>query len=251
MIKSGRAPLKASEQLARRLRVEMASGALPVGTMLPPEAKMMAELGVGRPTLREALRLLEAESLVRVRRGAHGGVEVTAPTTDAAAQTLSMVLAYVGAPLREVLEVRSSLETEAFAAALTPRSVRRLAVSLADAAEATLLIDPSDAVAVLDADDGFRAVGVAEAKVPTYVVLSRLLREMTIGQRRAQVAALSAGAARRFSASVLAAHEAIAASVAADDRQEALDAWAEHCADIRVVVGTPRNRRTDLMATVV
>ena len=52
------------------------------GTVLATEAQMIAEFGVGRATLREALRLLEAEGLVLVRAGPNGGAIVQQPTPD-------------------------------------------------------------------------------------------------------------------------------------------------------------------------
>src|SRR4051812_42289837 len=109
MINSGRSPLKASELLAAQLRADIASGKLAAGTTLPTEAKMMIEFGVGRPTLREALRLLESEALVRVRRGVRGGVEVLTPTTRPAAHCFSLLLSHAGSTLHEVLALRVEL----------------------------------------------------------------------------------------------------------------------------------------------
>ena len=47
----------------------------------------MERFGVSRPTLREAFRGLESESLISVRRGAHGGARVHLPNADVAGRT--------------------------------------------------------------------------------------------------------------------------------------------------------------------
>ena len=246
MINSGRAPLKASEQLARRIRTDMAAGALPVGTMLPPEAKMMSDLGVGRPTLREALRLLEAESLVRVRRGAHGGVEVTPPTTEAAAQTLSLVLTYLGAPLGEILSIRAALEIEAFESLLAQRSVRAVTVAVTEVIEANADLGPADAATALAADDAFRRAALDGAKAPARVLIAELLGDMTRVQRAENVARLTGQAARRYVGGVTAAHGGIICALLADDRPRALEFWRALCTDTAAVSG-PKNRRVALM----
>jgi GntR family transcriptional repressor for pyruvate dehydrogenase complex len=246
VINSGRAPLKASEQLARRIRTDMASGALPVGTMLPPEARMMADLGVGRPTLREALRLLEAESLVRVRRGAHGGVEVTSPTTEPSAQALSMVLTYLGAPLGEILSIRASLEIEAFTSMLAQRSVRAVVTAVTAVVEASADLGPADTARGLVADDDFRQAALDSAKTPARVLIAGLLGDMTRAQRGENVARLTGPAARRYVASVQAAHGGILSALVADDRSRALESWRALCTDTAAVAG-PKNRRVALM----
>src|SRR4029078_7874807 len=50
------------------------------------------EFGVSRPSLREALRVLETEGLVRIRRGNVGGAVVRRPGTDSAGYHLSLTL---------------------------------------------------------------------------------------------------------------------------------------------------------------
>lgn len=58
-----------SSRAADELRRRILSGGLAAGERLPTEATLMEELGVGRSTLREAVRVLEREGLVRVRQG--------------------------------------------------------------------------------------------------------------------------------------------------------------------------------------
>ncbi|WP_443078699.1 FadR/GntR family transcriptional regulator [Streptomyces sp. NBC_01497] len=58
------------ERAANRLREEIAGGRWPVGGKLPAETALAERLGVGRSTLREALRVLAGLRLVRAKRGA-------------------------------------------------------------------------------------------------------------------------------------------------------------------------------------
>jgi DNA-binding FadR family transcriptional regulator len=63
-------------QIAAQLSALIASGEFAVGQRLPSERELAAQLGVSRPSLREALIALELEGLVEVRVGA--GIWVTA-----------------------------------------------------------------------------------------------------------------------------------------------------------------------------
>ena len=86
---------KAGELVAAQLRRQIVTGELSPGDPLPSEAALMDKYGVSRPTLREAFRILESESIIRVLRGAHGGARVLAPSTEVAALT--------GAPRRWIV----------------------------------------------------------------------------------------------------------------------------------------------------
>jgi DNA-binding GntR family transcriptional regulator len=59
---------KAAELLAARIRGQIIRSELKEGDALPAESELMETFGVSRPTLREAIRVLEMESLLRMRR---------------------------------------------------------------------------------------------------------------------------------------------------------------------------------------
>lgn len=98
-----------AEQVADDLRRRILLGDLGDGADLPVEELLRAEYPVSKPTLREAMRVLEAEGLVTVRRGSIGGAVVHQPAAANVAYTLGMVLVSrgidigdVGTALREV-----------------------------------------------------------------------------------------------------------------------------------------------------
>ena len=73
-----RAP-KIAELIADQIRGNIVRGVLKAGDTLPPEVVLGKQFGVSRPTLREAFRILENESLIVVRQGSRGGVVVVHP----------------------------------------------------------------------------------------------------------------------------------------------------------------------------
>ena len=62
-----------SAQIAKSIRDAIVSGALPVDERLPSEAEMSEQFDVSRSTVREALKRLAAQSLIRTQRGGHRG----------------------------------------------------------------------------------------------------------------------------------------------------------------------------------
>jgi DNA-binding FadR family transcriptional regulator len=101
---------------------EVASNRLPPGTMLEPEQEMARRFGVGRPSVREALRLLEAQGLIVMRRGVKGGPVVAAPTGADLGQTITMFLQMRSTSLRQVIDAGAEL-----AGLLAARAAERVA----------------------------------------------------------------------------------------------------------------------------
>jgi DNA-binding FadR family transcriptional regulator len=107
-----RAP-KTAELIASHLRGQIVRGELAAGDTLPPEIKLMEQFGVSRPTLREAFRILETESLISVRRGSRGGAQVVSPDLSVAARYVGLLLQVSGTTIADVYEARMVLEPAA------------------------------------------------------------------------------------------------------------------------------------------
>jgi GntR family transcriptional repressor for pyruvate dehydrogenase complex len=112
---------KAFEQVADQLRELITSGVLLPGQRLPTEAALAAEFGVGRATVREALRLLGAQNLIRTAKGVGGGSYVNVPTVAHVSQLLSSNLGLMRGELtvEALLEARELLEVPAARLAAT------------------------------------------------------------------------------------------------------------------------------------
>jgi DNA-binding FadR family transcriptional regulator len=92
------------------LRERIVTGVLKDGDLLPRQEDLLAEFAVSRPPLREALRILEAEGLITVRRGNRGGAVIHAPQAQNAGATIGMVLKAQGVPLKDVGNALRQLE---------------------------------------------------------------------------------------------------------------------------------------------
>jgi DNA-binding FadR family transcriptional regulator len=85
-------------------------GQLKDGDFLPYEADLMAHFHVSRPTLREAVRVLESERLVEVRRGSRTGAKVRVPGPEVVARPAALLLAISGTTLADVMTARVGIE---------------------------------------------------------------------------------------------------------------------------------------------
>ena len=108
-------PLRERRPLAERaaefLTSRILAGEWETGDYLPTEPDLCARLGVGRSTIREAIRVLELRGLVRSQHGV--GVEVVDNSQQAASNLLNLVLAYRRTPLEQVIEARNAIESQA------------------------------------------------------------------------------------------------------------------------------------------
>lgn len=140
---------KTAELVAGTLRRMVVDGQLKEGDFLPNEAELMTHFGVSRPTLREAVRVLESERLVEVRRGSRTGARVRVPGPEIVARPAGLLLELSGATIADVLVARSGIE---------PLAVRLLAETASPGA-----LDELDAMLADDIPAGWQSGRLAEA----------------------------------------------------------------------------------------
>ncbi|GHB67040.1 GntR family transcriptional regulator [Streptomyces viridiviolaceus] len=146
------------EQATERLREQITGGHWPLGTRLPGETTLAKELGVGRSTVREALRALAGAGLVQPRQGAGVFVVATEPVEDWPTRLRR-------AAVTDVYEVRMALEVHAAHLAATRRTDDDVAVLRAALAERRAASARDDA-AFVDADIALHRAVVAAAHNP-------------------------------------------------------------------------------------
>ena len=135
---------KAGDVLADQLRRRIRSGELREGQALPAERDLVQQTGLSRMSVREALRILEAEGLIATRPGRNGGSRVRRPEGDELARHLELFIWGRNAKLEDLHDVREALEVLAAEGAAKRRTE----------ADVEHLVDRTAALeaAVLDAD---------------------------------------------------------------------------------------------------
>ncbi len=133
---------KQSVVLARDLVNYISDEGLPEGAKLPTEQEMVVQFGIGRNTVREALRLLEMRGVITIRSGRGGGPVVRIPRSTDLGEALRLILQFKGATLSDVLEARLLIEPMAASAAAMVTDADSLGVL--QASVDSMLDNPAD-----------------------------------------------------------------------------------------------------------
>jgi GntR family transcriptional regulator, transcriptional repressor for pyruvate dehydrogenase complex len=99
-----------SQHIARLLLDRIIEENLHPGSSFGTEAELLEQYQVSRPTLREALRILESQGVLSLRPGPNGGIIVGKPSIDVLAHSLSVFLRLHNVPLIEILRARMAIE---------------------------------------------------------------------------------------------------------------------------------------------
>ena len=104
--------LRTLDDVYLQIREAILSGEIAQGARLPNERDLAERFEVGRPTVREALRSLEALGIVEIRPGRAGGAYAARPSEAMLGSALSTLLSLRGASAQELAEFRLSFEAD-------------------------------------------------------------------------------------------------------------------------------------------
>ncbi|MEM6619531.1 MAG: GntR family transcriptional regulator [Pseudomonadota bacterium] len=125
-----------SAQIAQAVRDAIVEGTLIVDERLPSEQELCEEFQVSRPTVREALKRLAAQNLIRTQRGASGGAFVNRLSFEEAygqqITTSTLLLSMNAVSFETALEARYALEASCLALSAMRRSADHLAAMRAE-----------------------------------------------------------------------------------------------------------------------
>ena len=220
--------VKQYELVAERLRERVVEGELQPGARLPNESALATDFGVSRATVREALRVLAAQNLIRTSKGAGGGSYVTLPSvggvSDFVQSSISMLADADNVTLEELLEARELLEVPAARLAAHRRNdeeLERLRDAIPDeplrlGTQRQFVYNQDFHIAVLE---GCRNALLLIAAQPVFEVLQRNLARSKLGAR--------------FHRTINEHHRAIAAAIEAGDADTAGGEMYDHLEFLR------------------
>ena len=102
--------LSKAQQVAQELLKRIGESTVEPGQSFATEAELLQQFGVSRPTLREGIRILEAQGVLEQRPGPGGGLVLRRPSLDMLAHSLSVYLRFNDVPFVAVLEARETIE---------------------------------------------------------------------------------------------------------------------------------------------
>jgi GntR family transcriptional regulator, transcriptional repressor for pyruvate dehydrogenase complex len=112
-------PVRSFEDVLTQIYNAIYTNQLKSGDRLPSERELATLFDVSRTTIREAIRVLEAEQVVEVKRGVNGGISIIEPNPDQLARALETLLHFRVATFEELAEFRTEFEGKnAFLAAM-------------------------------------------------------------------------------------------------------------------------------------
>ena len=223
---------KVYEQIAEQLLAQIAGGRLRPGDPLPPERELTESFGVGRSSVREALRMLESQGVIT----AGGGALVVANASNPLGSSLRLLFALDGAAgMHDLFELRRVLDCEAASLAAERRDEQHIAAMGEATANMRAALVDGDGGRFIDADVRFH-LAVAEATGNRL-----LLHNMEAVRELVRRALLTVFLIPGSPDSAIPEHRAIEAAIAAGEPERAREAMRAHL--VRVELDITRSAR--------
>jgi len=169
---------KTGEAVAALLRQRIVRGELPVGTKLPTEEELTERFGIARTTLREALRILESQGLIHIKRGRGGGGTVTMPDLARLSEAFAGALQMRGTAFADLDTARRLIEPELAAWLAMSHDEDDLALLAAAAEAAEAAAQRNDPVAFATAASRFHILLLERGRNTTLSLFSQLLNQL-------------------------------------------------------------------------
>lgn len=216
---------RAWQVVLEHIEADLLSGALRPGDHLPGERALSAELGVGRSSVREAIRVLEVLGLIRTATGSgptSGAIIVATPSGGMSA-LMRLQVAATGFAVADIVKTRLVLETSVAAdlAVAHPRP---------DLSRATALLDAMEAATAADATplttDEFLALDTQFHLVLSEILGNQVITATMAGLRSsiesyARVGATHLDSWEAASVRLMQEHRAIVAAIESGDAEQA------------------------------
>ena len=211
------------EVVLRYIEAGILEGRYGNGTLLPPERDLAALLGVGRPAVREAMRVLSTQGLIEASTGRGGGTRIVAAQDNALARILRLHLAIAGQGINDLTETRIALEK--VSAATAARSATDEDIAGFD-----------EVLAAMSEDDQIESFNSLDTEF--HVLIARagsnsLVADLTVAIREAvkdsiRVASYEMGDWQKFRLGLIEQHQGIRDAIVAKDVETAVTLTERH-----------------------
>jgi DNA-binding FadR family transcriptional regulator len=213
--------------IAAEIRGRIADGSLREGDRVGPLLDLAEEFAVSRPTLREALRVLETEGLIVIRAGSRAGAVVRRPQARIAADLAGIVLEMEGTTLGDVWEARLLVEPRVMGLAATRITAETIGQLRQACVEMSALVDNTAEFSRVSMD--FRFGILAASCNRALAVVFEIIRWVAAGSR-GTVAATAAAFPweTRSNRRWVSVYEALVDAVETGDEAESARLWYDH-----------------------
>jgi DNA-binding FadR family transcriptional regulator len=221
---------KTSEIVADQIRGQIIRGERNQGDFLPPEGQLMETLGISRPTLREAFRILEAEGLISVVRGSRTGAKVHKPSVDLVSRYAGYVLQSQGTTIADLYQARLAIEPSVVRWLATSKDKGALDGLYALLGEMRALIEAERYEDFIERVEDFHQMLVAASGLKTLTFMNRMLLNLAAKHQRDYQRRHPRSSEERRKSSLLGlrSYEKLLSLIAAGDVEGAVGHWRLH-----------------------
>lgn len=162
-----------AEALADAFRRDIATGRYRMGELIPPESELLIRYDISRPSYREAIRMLESEGLVEVKRGVGGGTRVLTPSLAPLTKLVGVFLQRKAITVESLFHARILYEPE-IAAEIAKRRDEQAMARLAEQAAAQEFC-VKDRSGFHSRERAFRAVLIEHTENPVIGLIAAMI----------------------------------------------------------------------------